>query len=260
MTGRGLDLTRARILIVNDDGIYARGIRVLEQAMRKAAREVWVVAPEDEQSAASHSLTLRRPLRVRKLRGRRYAVNGTPTDCVLLAISEIMKNRRPDIVLSGVNRGGNMGEDVTYSGTVAAAMEATLLGFPAIALSQVYDDRHLVKWATAEHWAPEVVRRLVAKRWPSNVLINVNFPNVLARSVAGVEIVRQGRRKIGGDLVHGIDPRGEPFFWIGGQREEDRFLAGTDLEAVNRGAIAVTPLTLDLTHGPTLKTLRTAVE
>lgn len=259
MPGRKLDLARARILIVNDDGIFAPGIHVLEKAMRAVAREVWAVAPETEQSAASHSLTLRRPLRIRKLRGRRFAVNGTPTDCVLLAISEIMKGRRPDIVLSGVNRGGNMGEDVTYSGTVAAAMEATLLGFPAIALSQVCDDRHLVKWATAEHWAPEVVRRLTACRWPSNVLINVNFPDMLARSVTGIELVRQGQRKIGGDLVQGIDPRGEPFFWIGGQREENRFLAGTDLEAVNRGAIAVTPLTLDLTHGPTLRTLKAAV-
>ncbi len=251
-----VDLSRARVLISNDDGIDAPGLKVLERIVRKFAREVWVVAPETEQSAASHSLTLRRPLRIRKVSGRRYAVDGTPTDCMLLAERFIMKERRPDIVLAGINRGANLGEDVTYSGTVAVAMEATLLGIPAVALSLVREDGHALKWSTAEQWTERVLRRLVSMAWPANVLINVNFPDVPARSVTGIEVTRQGRRKIGDQLVEGVDPRGEPYFWIGVQRTEDRLRAGSDLEAVCRGAISVTPLSLDLTHRPSLRALK----
>ena len=262
MTRRTLDLAKARVLIANDDGIHAPGIKILERVMRAAAREVWVVAPETEQSATGHSLTLRRPLRVRKLRGRRFAVDGTPTDAVLLAVNEIMQGHPPDLVVSGVNRGGNMGEDVTYSGTIAAAMEATLLGFRAIAFSQVCDDRHLVKWATAEHWAATVTKKLLKIGWPTDVFVNVNFPDVLAKSVTGIEVVRQGKRKMGGggDLARNVDPRGEPYFWIGGQREEETFVPGTDLEAVSRGAIAVTPVTLDFTHHATMKALKRGIK
>ncbi len=256
MPGRPPDLAKARVLISNDDGVRAPGLKLLERVMRRIAREVWVVVPETEQSAASPSLTLRQPLRIRKVSARRFAVDGTPTDCVLLAVNHIMKDRPPDIVLSGVNRGGNIGEDVTYSGTVAAAMEATLLGFPAIALSLMTGDRKAARWKTAERWTADVVGRLAAATWPANVMINVNFPDVAARAVSGVEITRQGRRKIGGELVQGTDPRGEAYFWIGSQRVEPGFRRGTDLEAVRRGAVSVTPLSLDLTHAPTLKPLR----
>ncbi len=256
MTHKPLDLAKARVLISNDDGIEAPGLKLLERIMRRLAREVWVVAPEREQSAAGHSLTLRRPLRVRKLSAWRYAVDGTPTDAVLLAIHQVMKDGHPDLVLSGINRGGNLGEDVTYSGTVAAAMEATLLGFPAIAFSLFTDDHRAAKWATSEHWTGETVRRLTAMTWPKNVLMNVNFPDVAANSVTGIEATRQGRRKIGSEFTEGVDPRGEPYFWIGSQRGEDRRRRGTDLEAVSRGAISVTPLSMDLTHEPSLRGLK----
>lgn len=253
-----LNLKNARVLLSNDDGISAPGLKVLERAIKPLVKEVWVVAPETEQSATSHSLTLRQPLRIRKISKRRFAVDGTPTDSVLLGISEVMKDNRPDLVLSGVNKGGNLGEDVTYSGTVAAAMEGALLGVRSIALSQVYSDTRTVHWATAEHWIGKVLKQLSKIEWPASTLMNVNFPPVNSGAVTGIESVRQGRRKIGGALTPGTDPRGEKYYWIGPQREEDRAAKGTDLEAVLRGAISVTPLTLDLTHGATLKKLKAA--
>jgi 5'-nucleotidase len=199
---------------------------------------------------------MRRPLYVRKIGRRRFTVDGTPTDCILLAIHQVMKKHPPDMVISGINRGGNLGEDATYSGTVAAAREGTMLGFPAIALSQLYEDGCPVFWETAERWAAEVLRRLLAAGWPANVLINVNFPPVPAAEVKGVEITHLGRRKIGGSMVAGEDPRGQRYFWIGGGRREERGLEGTDLEAVHRGAISITPLSLELTHEPTIATLK----
>jgi 5'-nucleotidase len=251
-----VDLAKARVLVSNDDGISAAGLKLLEKAIKPLVGEVWVVAPETEQSATSHSLTLRQPLRIRKISKRRYAVDGTPTDSVLLGISEVMKDNPPDLVLSGVNRGGNIGEDVIYSGTVAAAMEGALLGVPSIAFSQVYDDSRRVHWATAEHWIGPVLKYLAKSDWPKNVLMNVNFPPVNAGDVTSIEPVRQGRRKIGGALTPGVDPRGEPYYWVGPQREEDRARKGTDLEAVLRGAISVTPLTLDLTHTGAIRKMK----
>ena len=185
MPARPLDLSRARVLISNDDGIHAPGLRVLERVVRRLAKEVWVVAPEHEQSAASHSLTLRRPLRIRKLSGRRYAVDGTPTDSVLLAVREIMKDRAPDLVLSGINRGGNLGEDVTYSGTIAAAMEGALLGIPAIALSQLSENGRPVKWGTAEHHLADVLERLTSAPWPPGILMNGQLPRTFPRARHG---------------------------------------------------------------------------
>ena len=251
-----LKLKRARVLISNDDGIEAPGLKLLERLVRPLAAEVWVVAPESEQSAAGHSLTLRRPLRIRKISPRRYAVDGTPTDSVLMGVNKIMRDCRPDLVLSGINRGGNLGEDVTYSGTVAAAMEGTLLGIPSIALSQVTDNGRKPRWTATEEWLGEVVKRLCAVPWPRNVLINVNFPDADAGAVTGIEATLQGRRKIGDELAEGVDPRGDTYFWIGNQRTEDRYKPGTDLEAVSRGAISVTPLALDLTHKPSLRKLK----
>lgn len=253
-----VDLAAARVLLANDDGIQAPGLRLLERVMRGLAKEVWVVAPETEQSAASHSLTMRRPLYIRKAGRRRYSVDGTPTDCILLAVHQVMKDNPPDLIVSGINRGGNLGEDATYSGTVAAAREGTMLGFPAVALSQLYDDTRPVPWETAERWIPDVLRRLVAASWPPGVLINVNFPPVPAAEVRGIEVTLAGRRKIGGSMVEGTDPRGEAFFWIGGGRREDRGLEGTDLEAVHRGIIAVSPLSLELTHMPSVTALRSS--
>jgi 5'-nucleotidase len=251
-----MDLANARVLISNDDGIHAPGIKVLEKVLRKLAKEVWVVAPETEQSAASHSLTLRRPLRVRKLSARRFAVDGTPTDSVLLAVNLILKDRKPDLVLSGVNRGGNLGEDVTYSGTIAAAMEGTLIGYRSIAFSQVTEDATAARWATAEQWIPSVLKALDGFDWPKGVLMNVNFPDVPAKAVSGIEVTKEGRRKIGGVLAEGRDPRGDAYYWIGNQRDEDDGRKGTDLEAVRRGAVTITPLGMDMTHGRALRKLK----
>jgi 5'-nucleotidase len=251
-----LDLAGARILVTNDDGIRAPGLKTLLCVARTLSKDVWVIAPETEQSAASHSLTLRRPLRIRRLSARRLAVDGTPTDCVLLAVNHVLREKPPDLVLSGVNRGANLGEDVTYSGTIAAAMEGTLLGVPSIAFSQLCEDNHPVKWSTAEQFAPEIIHRLVAGAWPKNMFINVNFPDVVAGSVRGIEATVQGRRKIGDELLERTDPRGEPYYWIGSARTAEVRVAGTDLDAVLKGAVSVTPLHLDLTHRPTMRSLR----
>jgi 5'-nucleotidase len=256
MSRKPIDLANARILVTNDDGINAPGLKVLERIAKSLSRDVWVVAPEMEQSAAAHSLTLRRPLQVRRISRRRFAIDGTPTDCVLLAVNHIMKRRKPDLVLSGVNRGGNLGEDVTYSGTIAAAMEATLLDIPAIAMSQVRQHGgHPVKWSTAETHGPEVVRRLAAIEWPQGVLMNVNYPNVVADAVTGIRVVRQGWREGDIAVVEASDPVGRPYLWIGDFASDESVDPDTDLAAVMHGAISVTPLHLDLTHEATLKQL-----
>ncbi|MBI3503693.1 MAG: 5'/3'-nucleotidase SurE [Proteobacteria bacterium] len=255
MFGKPIDLAKARILVVNDDGIAAPGIALLERIARKLCRDVWVVAPESEQSAVSHSLTIRRPLRIHKLRGNRYMVDGTPTDCVMLAIQKIMRDGPPTLCLSGINRGGNLADDVTYSGTIAAAMEATILGVPSIALSQVVDHPHPVKWATAEHHAAGVIRKLASIGWACDVLMNVNFPDVPHAKVRGVVRAVQGRYKSGDDIVQNADPRGQAYYWIGAATRGHDDRKGTDIWATDRGHISVTPLYLDLTHRATLKKL-----
>lgn len=254
-----MDLSKARILISNDDGIHAHGIQVLEKIARTLTDDVWVVAPEAEQSAASHSLTIHRPLRLKQVGEKRYTVDGTPTDCVLLAINHVFKDdAKPTLVLSGINQGSNIGEDVTYSGTIAAAMEATLLGVPAIALSAHFERRDAIPWETAERWGPEVIRKAVTVAWPKNVLLNVNFPAVAPDAVTGIHVVRHGKRKIGDELMERVDPRGRPYIWIGALRGESEVAPDTDIHTVFNGGISVTPLFLDLTHNPTLQTLKQA--
>ena len=260
----GIDLARARILISNDDGVQSPGLRLLTKVARSVSPDVWVVAPELEQSGASHSLTLYRPLRVRKLGPKRFAVDGTPTDCVLLAVNVLLRDKRPDLLLSGINAGGNLGEDVIYSGTVAAAMEATLLGVPAIALSQHTLDGGKIHWATAAAHAGKVIRRLAALPWPRDTLINVNFPNVPPGQVTGIVATAQGRRKVGDNLSERIDPRGRAYYWIGPSREEEDGHAsplsgpGTDIAAVAEGRVSLTPIFLDQTNGAALAALRRA--
>lgn len=251
-----MELGQARILIANDDGIHATGISVLEKIAKTLTNDVWVVAPENEQSGAAHSLTIARPLRIRRRDERHFSVDGTPTDAVLLAVNQILKDRRPDLVLSGVNRGGNLGEDVTYSGTVAAAMEGTLLGIRSIALSQVPDPDGPTKWATAEHFAPGIIKQLWSGSWPPSVLINVNFPDLPKEQVKGVRVGRQGRRKIGAALLERLDPRGRPYYWIDSARAEEPTREGTDLAAINEGIISVTPLYMDFTYEPMIAPLK----
>jgi 5'-nucleotidase len=251
-----IDLKRARILLSNDDGVHAPGLRALERVARTISKDVWVVAPETEQSGASHSLTLHRPLRVRKLGPRKFAVDGTPTDSVLLAINHILADKKPDLVLSGFNRGGNLGEDISYSGTVAAAMEATILGVPAVALSLLAEDEESARWKTAAIHLPGVLKGLASVGWPSTVFINVNFPDIPANKVTGIRVTRLGRRKLGDELVERKDPRGRSYFWIGVMRMEEEAKPGTDLAAVIEGAISVTPAYLSLTPGPMLQRLK----
>ena len=188
-----------------------------------------------------------------------FAVDGTPTDCVLLAINHILKDHKPTLCLSGVNRGGNLGEDVTYSGTIAAAMEATLLGVTAMAFSQVIDPALPVPWSTAEAHAGTVIRRMTRMGWPRDTLVNVNFPNRPPEAVKEIAAVKQGRHKIGDQLVEKTDPRGVPYYWIGAMRTEDPTQPGTDIATVNEGKISVTPLHLDLTHQPTLRGFQAAL-
>jgi 5'-nucleotidase len=251
-----IEIGKARILVTNDDGIGSPGIKLLEEIARGLSPDVWVVAPEQEQSAASHSLTTRRPLRMSELAERRYAVDGTPTDCVMLAIKHLLRERRPDLVLSGVNGGGNVGEDLTYSGTVAAAMEATLLDIPAIALSQHFVDGETIPWHTAAGFAPEVIRRLTRLPWPEHTLMNVNFPAAAPEKVRGIAVSSQGKRAIADNLTERFDPRGKPYYWIGPVREDGVAEPGTDLAAINENQVSVTPIYLNLTNVPVLASLK----
>lgn len=241
-----------RILITNDDGIHAPGLRVLERIARELTDDVWVVAPETDQSGKAHSLSLSDPLRLRKISDRHFAVRGTPTDCVIMGVRHILEGK-PDLVLSGVNRGANVADDVTYSGTIAAAMEGVLLGIPSVAMSQAYGwaDGSDVPWATAEAHGPDVVRRLMEAGLPAGTFANVNFPARAPDKVAGIAVTAQGARN---DATIGVEPRidgrGNPYFWISYRPQTTEAAAGTDLAALAEGFVSVTPLRLDLTdHG-----------
>ncbi|KRE12438.1 stationary phase survival protein SurE [Bosea sp. Root483D1] len=244
-----------RILVTNDDGIHAEGLGILEQIAAQLSDDVWVVAPETDQSGVAHSLSLSNPLRLRQIEEKRFAVQGTPTDCVIMAVRSVMAEMKPDLVLSGVNRGQNVAEDVTYSGTIAAAMEGTLLGIPSIAVSQAYmaGDRTSIIWDCALQHAPGIIRRLLEEGIPDGILFNLNFPNVAPSEVAGVAVTAQGRRDQ--ELMR-LEPRrdgrGNPYYWIAFQRGKNEPANGTDLRALAENKISVTPLELDLTHEPTM--------
>ncbi len=242
-----------RILVTNDDGIHAPGLEVCEKIARELSAEVWIVAPENDQSGVAHSLSLNDPLRLREVGERRFAVKGTPTDCVIMGVRHLMKDA-PDLVLSGVNRGRNAAEDVTYSGTVAGAMEGTVLGIPSFALSQAYmsANRHKPHWDTALRFAPDIIRRVLKNGIPRDVLVNVNFPDCAPDTVAGIAIATQGKRDA--ELLR-IEPRhdgrGNPYYWIAFARGASVGTAhGTDLNALSENRIAITPLRLDLTDEP----------
>jgi 5'-nucleotidase len=240
-----------RILITNDDGIHAPGLKVCEDIARALSDDVWVVAPETDNSGVSHSLSLNDPLRLREVGGRHFAVKGTPTDCVIMAVRHIMTDHRPDLVLSGVNRGQNVAEDVSYSGTVAGAMEGTVLNIPSIALSQAYGpgNRDNPPWDTGRAFGPDLVRQILATGIPKGSLVNVNFPDCHADAVQGVVVTAQGKRDQ--DLIRiepRFDGRSNPYYWIAFSRKNKTTRNdGTDLSALAANRISVTPLRLDLT-------------
>jgi 5'-nucleotidase len=237
-----------RILLTNDDGIHAPGLEVLERIARQLSDDVWVCAPAEENSGAGHSLTLHQPVRLREHGHQRYSVTGTPTDAVNLALRKLFADRKPDVILSGINNGENLADDVTYSGTISAAMEGALAGLHAIALSQATrDGGH--GFAAAEQWAAQVLRPLLDAPLAKRTVVNVNFPALPADAVKGIRVVRQGFHDYDrGSLVEGTDPRGRPYFWFGLHDIEHTLDHGTDLEAVSEGYISVTPLQVDLTH------------
>ena len=249
-----------RILLTNDDGVNATGLRVLEGIARAFSDDIWIVAPTEEQSGAGHSLTLTVPVRLRKLGERRFCVTGTPTDAVMMGLAHILKEAKPDLILSGVNRGANLGEDVTYSGTVSAAMEGALAGIPSIALSQGYAKEGMgdtVPFAAAEAWAERVLRPLIATPMATRTLVNVNFPALPPEAVKGVRVVRQGLRDYGRlKIVQRTDTRGYDYYWFGLGPMIQTAGHATDLEAIADGYVAVTPLHLDLTHEESLGRLR----
>lgn len=247
-----------RILLTNDDGIFAPGLTVLEAIARQFSDDVWIVAPAEEQSGAGHSLTLSRPVRLRQHDERRFSVAGTPTDSVMMALREVMP-AAPDLILSGVNRGANLGDDVTYSGTVSAAIEGALAGIRSIALSQVYASEGMgdaVPFGAAEAWGARVIAPLLDAPFAPRTLVNINFPPVPADQVQGIRVVRQGFHDYSrGTVVEGIDPRGYRYFWFGLNGIEHTPGHATDLEAIQDGFVAVTPLQLDLTHEGSLSEL-----
>ena len=242
-----------RILCTNDDGIHAPGLKVVEEIARALSDDVWIVAPELDQSGVSHSLSLNDPLRLREIGPRHFAVRGTPTDCIIMGARHILSPKLPDVVLSGVNRGRNVAEDVVYSGTIAGAMEGTILGLPSFALSQEFsiETREKPLWETALTFAPEILHKVIAAGVPKNTVININFPACAPEQVTGICVTRQGKRNLGFLKVdERRDGRGNPYFWIGFERIAmmDTPEEGTDLAALAARCISVTPLRLDHTN------------
>jgi 5'-nucleotidase len=241
-----------RILLTNDDGVNAPGLEILERIAGALSDDVWIVAPAEEQSGAGHSLTLTRPIRLRKLGERRFCVTGTPTDSVMMAIAHILEGSPPDLILSGVNRGANLGEDVTYSGTCSAAMEGALAGIPSIALSQSYAREGMgdtVPFAAAEAWAERVLRPIVDTAMAPRTLVNINFPALPPGEVKGIRVVRQGLRDYGRLRIEKrTDPRGYHYYWFALGPMIETPSHSTDLEAIADGYVSVTPLHLDLTY------------
>lgn len=241
------------ILVSNDDGIYSEGLHALESAL-KTIGEIYTVAPDREQSAVSHSLTLHRPLRIEELAPKRFAVNGTPTDCVNLAVKGFLPVR-PDLVVSGINKGANLGDDITYSGTVSAAMEGSLLGIPSIAVSLVIQDKPH-HFESAAEFAAMLAAQVIEQGMPADTLLNVNVPNLSQQELKGYRVTRQGKRRYAETIDARVDPRGRKYYWIGGDDLGFDPDEGTDCVAVHEGFISVTPLHVDLTNYQALQKMR----
>ena len=249
-----------RILLTNDDGIEAEGLECLERIARQLSDDVWTVAPAVEQSGKGRGITLTEPLRVNRVNDRRFSVTGTPTDCVVLAVNDLMADHRPDLVLSGVNRGHNVGEDCSYSGTVAGALQGMAFGIRSIALSQSlerFHDEVTAHWETAEAFAPAIITRLLDQTWRDGVVMNLNFPALPPELVKQVEVTRQGFRDIGEmHAVRRTDLRGRDYYWMSFRGAKQEHAEGTDLRAMDEGRISVTPLHIDLTHRESVHDLK----
>ena len=248
-----------RILLTNDDGIHAEGLSALERIAAGLGDEIWICAPEYEQSGASRALTLSQPLRAREVAPRRFAVDGTPTDCVMLAIHELMP-QPPELVLSGVNRGQNIGEDVSMSGTVAGAIQGMALGVPSVALSQammIFHDDMRPPYEVAEAFAPGIIEKALQAGWPKDVILNLNFPDLAPEKVTTVEVTRQGFRDVTNlHFDRRTDLRGRDYFWMGFRKDPSNPDEGTDIRAIYDGRISVTPLHIDLTHLAAVRALQ----
>jgi 5'-nucleotidase len=242
-------MTRPRILVTNDDGVFSEGIERLAGALSEVG-DVYTVAPDQERSAAGHSLTLHHPLRAKLVGPQRWSVDGTPTDCVNWGVLHLLKDIRPKLLVSGINLGLNLGDDVTYSGTVSAAFEGTLIGIPSVAISQEIETGFT--FDAAASFATRLARLLLDQPLTPGTLINVNVP---AETPRGVRVVRQGRRRYGEAVIEKTDPRGRPYYWIGATPPEGELQQGTDLSAVEENYISLTPLHLDLTHYDSLSLL-----
>ncbi|MGK2859694.1 MAG: 5'/3'-nucleotidase SurE [Thermoanaerobaculia bacterium] len=243
-----------RILVTNDDGIYSEGLAKLAEAVRPLG-DVVIVAPDREQSAASHALTLNRPLRLQEISEDRWIVDGTPTDCVNLALLHLFRDKRPDLVISGINFGPNMGDDVTYSGTISAAFEGSLLNVPSIAFSAFIGEHF--DFAPCAAFAAKLVAEALELHRDPRIILNVNFPDP---PFGGVRVTKLGRREYVVGVIERLDPRGRKYYWIGGEPPVWYEGEGTDIEAVMKGLVSITPLHLDMTHHPSIASLRSIEE
>ena len=250
-----------RILLTNDDGIHAHGLAVLEKIARTLSDDIWIVAPETDQSGLAHSLTLNHPLRAREVREKTFAVTGTPSDCVIMGVRELIKEPI-DLVLSGVNAGQNIGDYITYSGTVAGAMEGTLLGIRSIALSQAFsfDHHRSVPWDTVAKLAPDLLAKLIEVELPHDTLLNVNFPNCKAEEVQGNIVAAQGKFEHGLGIGARLDGRGLPYYWLEFIGKPPSPQPGTDIEALNDHKVSITPVQMDMTNHEFVGKLRGVVE
>nr|WP_210341809.1 5'/3'-nucleotidase SurE [Rhizobium setariae] len=249
-------------MLTNDDGIHAEGLAVLERIALTLSDDVWIVAPETDQSGLAHSLTLSEPLRLRQVSEKRFALRGTPTDCIIMGVKEVMAKAKPDLILSGVNNGANMADDVTYSGTIAGAIEGTLQGIKSFALSQaaIYNDgERRIPWEIAELYAPKLLRQLIDVDMPDWTFMNVNFPNCKPEDVNGIAVTAQGKLDFGINVEKRSDGRGLPYYWLKFDGRTGDFREGTDIFAVRENKISVTPLKLDLTDYSLLDRIQQAV-
>jgi 5'-nucleotidase len=247
----------SKVLLTNDDGFDAPGLRTLMQVAEEVAEEVWIVAPDYDQSGTSHSLSLHSPLRVLQKDERRYSVSGTPGDCVVMAVRHLMASGRPDLILSGINRGANLGIETVLSGTVGAAMMGMLLGIPSMALSQAYSDRNAVRWDTARALAPKVIRQFAKGVWSQDAILNINFPDVPVGEVGPIELTTQGTGLMDDvEVVSGIDPRSLEYHWLNLRRSAREDVAGSETFAIGRGRVSITPLQFERTNLNVLASLQ----